>query len=71
MAASKIKNFSELPVILKAQDVADVMGISVANAYLLFKQPGFPSIRVGEKRVICPRDKFLTWLDRQSDRQII
>ena len=71
MGACKIKDFAELPVCMSGRDVADAMGISLANAYQVMKKSGFPSIRVSDKRIIVPRDKFLDWLDHESDRQII
>ena len=70
MARSTVADFNDLPVILTAQDVAETMGISLANAYLLFKRAGFPSIWVSDKRVVCPRDKFLHWLDMETDRKL-
>jgi len=71
MAVCKVKEFNDLPAVLNAPDVAAVMGISIPNAYLLFKRAGFPSIRVSDKRIVVARDKFLEWLDRESDRQIV
>jgi hypothetical protein len=70
MGACKVKDFAELPVCLTGRDIADTMGISLANAYLVMKRAGFPSIRVSAKRIVVPRDKFLEWLDRETDREI-
>lgn len=67
---SQVKDFNELPVMLKADDVAAVMGISRATAFTLVKDPSFPSIRVGPKRIVIPRDKFLSWLEEQADKPL-
>jgi len=69
-ATSKIKDWSELPVAMKVDDLIDLLGISRQSAYLLVKRKGFPAIRVGEKRIVIPRDKFIEWMDKQLDKSI-
>jgi excisionase family DNA binding protein len=60
-----IKSLDDLPVSLNVSDVANFLGVSRTVAYKLVRQPGFPSIRVGEKRIVIPRDKFKEWIDDQ------
>jgi len=64
------KNFEDLPLILKADQVADVLGVSVRVVYNLTKRQDFPAIRVGEKRIVIPRDHFLRWLHNNAKRPI-
>ena len=59
-----ITSFEQLPVTLKADEVAAVLGISRANAYNLMRSEGFPTIHIG-KRMIVPRDKLVAWIDAQ------
>ena len=59
-----ITSFEQLPVTLKADEVAAVLGISRANAYNLMRSEGFPTIHIG-KRMIVPRDKLIEWIDAQ------
>ena len=59
-----ITSFEQLPVTLKADEVAAVLGISRANAYTLMRSDGFPTIHIG-KRMIVPRDKLIEWIDAQ------
>ena len=60
-----IKNFNELPLTLSASDISQVLGISKASAYSMFKRNDFPTIKIG-KRCIVSRDKFIDWLAKQE-----
>ena len=61
MKECKYKNFDELPMVLNAKVVSEVLGLSIAGTYDLMRQKDFPAKRIG-KRVIVPRDEFLEWL---------
>jgi excisionase family DNA binding protein len=61
----KYTSLEQLPITLSANQVAQVLGISRANAYVLLHSKDFPTIRIG-KRMIVPKDKFLKWLDNQT-----
>ena len=63
-----IKSLDDLPVCLNVADIAQVFRVSRSVAYRIVKQKGFPSIRVGEKRIVIPKDKFIEWMDEQSDK---
>ncbi len=63
----KFKSLSELPLTLTAADIAGFFGISLNNAYSLINSEGFPSIRIGKKKLIVPKDKLLTWIDNQTN----
>ena len=66
-----VKTFEELPVMLKIEDVALTLGVSRGTALNLTREPGFPAIRVGPKRIVIPRDKFMSWIDNQSDKPLV
>jgi len=55
------KNYDELPLVLKAQTVSNVLGISRTNAYALFNRQDFPTIRIGSRKMVA-RDKFIEWI---------
>lgn len=57
-------SLDQLPLALSADDVAQVLGISRANAYNLMHSKGFPTIKIG-KRMTVPKDKLIEWIDRQ------
>ena len=60
-------SFEQLPLTLRAEEVAQILGISRAGAYALFHTEGFPCIRIG-KRMLVQRDAFLRWLDEQQKK---
>lgn len=70
MAVSSIKNIDELPVCLKISHVAEILGISRGSAFNLARQPDFPSIRVGKKRIVVPRDKLIIWIENQAAKPL-
>ena len=57
-------SLEQLPLALSADDVAQVLGISRANAYTLMHSKGFPTIKIG-KRMTVPKDKLIEWIDKQ------
>lgn len=60
--AKKYTDMHQLPLIMTAEEVADVLGIGRSKAYELLNSQGFPAIRLG-RRMVVPRDRFLEWLD--------
>lgn len=58
-------SYDQLPLVLCADEVAAVLGISRANTYNLMRSADFPTIRIG-KRMIVPKDKLIAWIDSQS-----
>ena len=66
MRESKFKNYDDLPLTLTAQEVGEALGISRAAAYELVRSKGFPRMKIGT-RILVPRDKFLAWIDEQTE----
>ena len=60
------RNNNDLPLMLSVPEVAKVLGISRAGAYELVRADSFPKIRIGN-RILIPRDKFIAWIDQQSE----
>lgn len=58
-------SMEQLPVTLSANQVAQVLGISRANAYTLMHSKGFPTIQIG-KRMVVPKNKLIEWMERQT-----
>ena len=61
----RIIAFENLPNVLSAEQLAQVLGISRAGAYQLLHTEGFPTLRIG-KRMLVPRDKLMEWIDRNT-----
>ena len=64
---NRYSSYDQLPLSLRAEDVAAVLGISRANAYTLMHNKTFPTIFIG-KRMLVPKDKFLAWIEKQTSR---
>ena len=60
-----VNSFSDLPLVLNATQLADVLSISRANAYNLLHREDFPTLHIG-KRMLVPRDKLVLWMDEQA-----
>ena len=69
MRKTDFKNHADLPLTLTAPEVGEVLGISRAAAYQLVRSEGFPSFKIGT-RILVPRDKFLAWIDRQTEDRL-
>jgi excisionase family DNA binding protein len=63
---STYTNIEELPLTLKAHEVAAVLRISKSKVYELAQSESFPAIRIG-KRVVVPRDKLVEWMNAQAE----
>ena len=57
-------SYEQLPLALSAEEVAQVLGISRANAYTLMHSKSFPTLTIG-KRLVVPKDKLLVWMEEQ------
>lgn len=58
-------SYDQLPITLGADEVAQVLSISRANAYTLMHSRGFPTIKIG-KRMVVAKDKLIAWMKAQS-----
>ena len=67
MKGSTYKNYDELPLMLNAENVKDILGISISSAYELMKEKGFPSVRIGN-RIVVPKEEFRIWISEQVNK---
>lgn len=58
-------SYDQLPLTLRAEDIAQVLDLSRAGAYALMHTQDFPCIRIG-KSMRVERSAFLAWLAAQS-----
>ena len=61
------KSYDELPLMLNADTVKDVLGISISSAYELMKEKGLPSLKIGS-RIVVPKDKFIEWVEQNAGK---
>ena len=62
---SIITNFDELPVMLQASHIKQVLGLSTGKTYELMNSEGFPTQRFG-KRVMVLKADFIEWLEQNK-----
>ena len=62
----KYVTYDQLPLMLNAEDVRDVMNISKSGAYQLMHREDFPTLR-NKKRILVPKDKFLEWIEKNTE----
>ncbi len=60
----KYTSYEQLPLALNASQVAQVPGISRANAYALMHSKEFPTLQIG-KRMTVPKDRLIAWMNNQ------
>ena len=65
MKESTYKSYDDLPLLLNAELVAQVLGISQAGAYDLLHSEGFPVLKIGT-RMVVPKEKFRKWVEEQT-----
>jgi len=67
MDLTTYKSYDELPAVLTAKDVAQVLRISRSFAYALMTKENFPSLNVG-KRIVSPKTLFIKWLEEEATK---
>ena len=65
MKISQFKDYSELPLFLNAELVAQVLGVSPSSGYELMHKSGFPVLKIGN-RMVVPKEKFIQWVEQNT-----
>lgn len=60
-----ITDYSDLPVTINVNQLAEILGVSRKVAYRIAKDEDL-AIRVGEKRLVVPKAKLINFLDKKS-----
>lgn len=60
----RTKDIENLPYMLNAEEVADILGIARNSAYNLMHTEGFPTIHIG-RRMVVPKEKLFQWIENQ------
>ena len=68
MKNSMATQFDQLPLMLNAQQIAEMLGLSRAGAYELLHSKGFPTLKVG-KRLMVSKENFISWINRNSQSE--
>ena len=51
---------------ISVDEMAQMLGISRPVAYNLIKKEGFPSIKIGQRRILIPVEALKKWLNEES-----
>lgn len=54
--------------LLTKQEAADYIGVSVATLSNIMREPGFPIVRIGARRVFINREKLDKWIDEKTEK---
>ncbi|MEX1377133.1 MAG: helix-turn-helix domain-containing protein [Eubacteriales bacterium] len=57
--------YNELPTMLNASEISEVLGISKAKAYELMNSREFPTLRIG-KRMMVSKEQLIHWINKES-----
>lgn len=56
------EEFAKLPVMLTVDDIRKVLSIGKNSAYELIYQKNFPILKISERKIRIPKDKFIEWI---------
>ena len=68
MSDENYKSYDELPLMLDAKILKEVLGISLTSTYALMHEKDFPSVKIGN-RIVVSKEKFIEWIDKKSERR--
>ena len=60
-------SYEEIPYVLDASKVTQVLGLPRTTVIELMKMPGFPVISFGKAKIV-KKDDLFAWLDRSENR---
>lgn len=56
---------------LSVEEVRQFLGgVSKTTIYNLVKQPGFPAIKLGPKKIVIPKNNLLAWIESESEKPL-
>jgi excisionase family DNA binding protein len=55
----------DLPLLMTAVEVAEILGVSKRVAYMTMDEKGFPLIRIRRSKYVN-REDFFNWLDQRK-----
>ena len=64
MERIRYTSFDQIPVVINADCLAIILGISRTKAYQLMHSNAFPTFRIGS-RIVVRKDHLLAWIDKE------
>jgi excisionase family DNA binding protein len=65
MKGGDFMDLKDLPLVLKVEQVAEILGVSKRRAYEIMDLKTFPLLKVGRSKRVS-RDAFFQWLEGQK-----
>ena len=63
----RFQMYEEIPLFLDAKGLVRLLGVSTTTAYTMLRDPGFPAVKIGRKRLVR-KEKLFEWLqERETD----
>ena len=60
--------FETMPDVMDAKQIAEALQISKAGAYNLLNSPGFPTLRIGGRKLVM-KSELILWLKSHTNRK--
>ena len=60
--------FETMPDVMDAKQLAQALQISKAGAYNLLNDPDFPTLRIGERKLMM-KNELVEWLKSHTNRK--
>ena len=60
----KREPFENMPDVMDAKQIAEVLHLSKAGAYNLLSNPSFPTLRIGGRKLVL-KQELIAWLKNQ------
>ena len=61
------RTFEAMPDVMDAKQLAEALQISKAGAYNLLSSPGFPTLRIGGRKLVM-KNELVEWLKSHTNR---
>ena len=58
---SRYLSFEEVPLFLDARAIVRTLGVSLTTAYSMLRDPAFPTVTLGSKKLVR-KEKLFEWL---------
>lgn len=55
---------------LNVKELAAYLGVGLNVAYGLVRTPGFPALKIGERRIIVPIDSLNQWMKDNASKPL-
>ena len=60
--------FDTMPDVMDAKQLAEALQIAKAGAYNLLNDPGFPTLRIGGRKLVM-KNELMEWLKSHTNRK--